>query len=386
MSRILIEGWRFAPTSFAIVNQFQCLELMRRDGVEIYHRDVPYWSPDWQPVYGLLDPVSEERLRTMPAPEQGQHFDATLRMGCPFDFSSSGSTRTTVFATCEFGHLSDQAVAGNIPLRKALSASTAQIITPSRWSRDGLVNSGADADRIAIIPHGVDPSLFYPLSTADRKALRRKLGWEGHFVILNISAMTPNKGIRSLLGAFREVAARHQSVRLVLKGLDTWFNSASLIGALADKIPADEMQSLGKRIAYIGDAKSFADMAAYYQAADLYVAPYMGEGFNMPVLEAVACGLPVICTGGGPTDDFTTDDFSCHIDSILRKSPNAQGIEECFLVPDQRHLVELMHKVIEDRDWMERARRAGPAYVLSAFTWEHVVDKLLPVVLGEAGS
>ena len=218
MTRILIEGWRFVPTSFAIVNQFQCLELLRHDGVEIYHRDVPYWNPDWRPEYGLLDAVSEARLRAIPAPEQGQHFDATLRMGCPFDFSPSGSPRTTVFATCEFGHVSEQAVAGNIPLRNALSDSTVQIITPSRWSRDGLVNSGADNNKITIVPHGVDPDLFYALPAPERKALRRSLGWDDHFVILNISAMTSNKGIPALLEAFREVAARRQLCEAFLEG------------------------------------------------------------------------------------------------------------------------------------------------------------------------
>ena len=141
------------------------------------------------------------------------------------------------------------------------------------------------------------------------------------------------------------------------------------------------MQSLRKRIAYVGDAKSFTELARYYQAADLYVAPYMGEGFNMPVLEAVACGLPVICTSGGPTDDFTTQEFALAINSSLKKSSGAQQDAEHFLVPDHSHLVELMFNAIEDRKWMEQARAAGPEFVLSGYTWKHIVDKLLPVIL-----
>jgi glycosyltransferase involved in cell wall biosynthesis len=302
-------------------------------------------------------------------------------MGCPFDFSPSGSTRTTVFATCEFGHVSNQAVAGNMPLHEILAGSSTTIITPSRWSRDGLVNSGADPGKIAIIPHGVDPDLFHPLSAGEREALRTALGWEGCFVILNVSAMTPNKGIPALLMAFREVATRHGSVRLVLKGLDTWFNSAGHLGILAEKIPADELNSLRKKIAYIGDAKPFAEMARYYQAADVYVAPYMGEGFNLPVLEAIACGLPVICTRGGATDDFTTSDYTLHINSQLVKSTRTGAEKQYSLKPDQSHLTELLYRAIDDREWMAQAQRRGPEYIRSGYTWKHVVDKLLPVML-----
>ncbi|MEG4807439.1 glycosyltransferase family 4 protein [Microcoleus sp. F8-D3] len=59
---------------------------------------------------------------------------------------------------------------------------------------------------------------------------------------------------------------------------------------------------------------SFAQIAELYQAADVYVSPYLTEGFNLQVLEAVACGLPIICTAGGPADDFTSN-FALQIES-----------------------------------------------------------------------
>jgi len=381
MASILVEGWRFTPNSFATVNQFQCLELMRRDGLEVFHKDVPYWNPAWKPVYNLLGTAAEEKLRSLPEPDPGQVCDATIRMGVPFDFSPSASMRTTVFATCEFGYVSEQAMSGDISLKND-SASTVIIMTPSRWSRDGLISSGADPKRIAVIPHGIDPDIFHPLPPLERKALRMKLGWEGRFVFLNISAMTSNKGIPCLLKALGLVAQTHPQVRLVLKGLDSWYNSNKHIEELAGSYSTTEMESLKQRVAYIGSTLPFSEIAAYYQAADAYVAPYSGEGFNMPVLEAIACGLPVICTGGGSTDDFISNEFSLAINSTLKNSMNADGIEEYFLVPDPEHLVELMCRVIEDTGWTGEARHAGPDHVLSGHTWKHVVDKLLPVVLG----
>ncbi len=58
------------------------------------------------------------------------------------------------------------------------------------------------------------------------------------------------------------------------------------------------------RVRLIEDELSDDELAALYRACDVLVHPYRGEGFAMPVLEAMACGLPVIVTGGGPTDEF----------------------------------------------------------------------------------
>jgi len=385
MTSILIEGWRFTPNSFAIVNQFQCLELMRREGIEIFHKDVPFWKGGMKPAYGMLPPDIEAQLRLIPPPVRKQAFDATLRMGCPFDFSPSDSRRTTVFATCEFGLVSEQAVSGNMSFGDAVAGSSAMLITPSNWSREGLINSGADHERITVIPHGVDTDIYHPLPSSERESLRRKLGWEGAFVFLNVSAMTPNKGIPVLLRAMVDVAQRYACARLVLKGLDSWYKSDRHVEADTRRLSGLELETLRKRTAYIGATRSFAEMAAFYQAADAYVAPYCGEGFNMPVLEAMACGLPVICTKGGATDDFTNSDFSLAIDSTLNKTPADNGRDQYFLVPDQLHLIELMSRVMEDHGWRVQVRHKGPDFVRSGYTWGHVVDRLLPIVTGWTG-
>jgi glycosyltransferase involved in cell wall biosynthesis len=111
------------------------------------------------------------------------------------------------------------------------------------------------------------------------------------------------------------------------------------------------------------------------------VSPYQAEGFNMPVLEAAACGLPVICTAGGPTDDFVTEDFALQIASTLEHVAVANTPRAMGLIPDLEHLVHLMLCVIDDAEFRESARAAGPKYVGERFTWAKVVDRLLPIIL-----
>jgi glycosyltransferase involved in cell wall biosynthesis len=265
---------------------------------------------------------------------------------------------------------------------EAHAASPATLITPSAWSRDGLVRSGADPARVHVVPHGVDTGTFRPLAADHRAAVRARQGWQDDFVFLNVGAMTENKGVPQLLRAFARVRQRVPRARLVLKGSDAVFDSRrflreALLGSLGDQ----ERESVAARVTYVGQPLGSEQMARLYQAADAYVSPYLAEGFNLPVLEAMVCGLPVLCTAGGPTDDFTDPSFALRIESDL--SPFRLWEEEVLaLVPREDHLEELMERITEDEPFRLQAREAGPAWARERYTWSRVVDRLLEVLRG----
>jgi len=380
MAKILVEGWRFLPHSFATINQFQCLELLKRPHIELFHRDVPYWNKNWRPAYGLLDSAQEKALGEMPAPSGKEHFDAILRTGCPFDFSPGESGCTVTFATCEFGVLSADVVAAGTGPGFPMDSNN-RVFTPSNWSKEGLVRSGLDPSIITVIPHGFDPDIFSSPTTAERTALRRKFGWEDYFIFLNISAMTSNKGIPDILTSLHEIAPQHPNARLVLKGLDSLYTSSTALNKCMAPLPAHIQADLQSRVAYTGSDKTFREIAELYKAADAYVAPYLGEGFNLPVLESLACGLPVICTAGGSTDDFTTPDCAMHIQSKIHISGDAGKPDMIYLQPDRQHLASLMRDIMTNDTWREQARRLGPEYVREHFTWKHAGDKLEHILL-----
>ncbi|MGB5900644.1 MAG: glycosyltransferase, partial [Geitlerinemataceae cyanobacterium] len=135
------------------------------------------------------------------------------------------------------------------------------------------------------------------------------------------------------------------------------------------------------RVAYIGDNLSVEELAQLHQIADAYVAPYLAEGFNMPVLEAAACGLPIVCTAGGPTDDFTRSDFALYINSEL-KTMEIEHETRFYLHPDLDHSIELMSKVIENSEFRSQARQVGSQFIADRYTWQKIVDRLLEVLQG----
>ena len=120
------------------------------------------------------------------------------------------------------------------------------------------------------------------------------------------------------------------------------------------------------------------EMAALYRACDVLVHPYRGEGFAMPVLEAMASGLPVIHTAGGPTDEFCPPQAGWRIRSRRQALPGGRVDrfetvgEPWMLEPDAAHLAELLREAAA-AGAEERARRGalGRSAALH-FGWDRV--------------
>lgn len=384
MFTLLVEGWRFYPQSFSIVNQFHCLEILKRRDVRLLHRDAPLPHDDglqpknWTPDQSLLPPAQVRSLAAIPPPD-GAPPDAVFRIFFPFDFSPAPRGRTFVFAVTGMGRVPAFMIGGKVSLDRAF-ADDLTLVTPSDYAKQALVATGAPASRVAVVPHGVDTAIFRPVDAEGRARMRKALGWENHVVFLNVGAQYWWKGAQTLAKAFLAVAPRHPEALLVFKGLDAIYASRDSLAHLGDLLSASERAILGSRMRYIGETLTFAQIAALYGAADMLVAPYMGEGFYLPALEAIACGLPVICTAGGPTDDFLGDEFALRIESRINPALD----EKARLVPNLDHLVALMEQSMADSALAARARSLGPAHVAAHYSWAKVTDRLLAVLMSKA--
>jgi glycosyltransferase involved in cell wall biosynthesis len=374
---LLVEGWRAISQSYAVINQWLLLALARRGDLLLSVRDCPYHDPNWVRAKGLFTAEDERTLAALPVAEPGEHADATLRLTAPYDFALAPRGRTVVFGTSEFRIIPPFYLAGQPDITRLAQDPSFLVWAPARWSADGFLRLGLPREKVVTIPLGVDPATFYP--TADgRDAVRQNMGLNG-FVFVSVGAMTGNKGVDLLMRAFAAVASQRPDVTLFLKGADGLYRSAQLLEEAIQKLPARDQQLVADRLVYNGDALSMKQMGALYRSADAYVSPYRAEGFNMPVLEAAACGVPVICTAGGSTDDFVTDDFALKIQSrvIPVKVDSMIGDQ---LAPDIDHLVAQMLAVMDREDWRRRAACAGPAHVHANYTWDKIAERLLSVI------
>lgn len=331
----------------------------------------------------MFDPTSEQVLRDLKVAERDETADVTLRICAPFTFAPSRSRLTAVFATLEQqvilkNQLSNPAEYESI--RRRSPPRDIIVITPSHWSAHGFHRAGFDQKQVLVIPHGVDCTTFRPMPDT-REELRHRMSIsESDFVFLSVGAMSGNKGTDLLLRAFAEISRRFRNARLILKGVDGLYDSRGLLLKALRTLSVKEQQLVLDRMTYIGESLPNQTMAALYQIADSYISPYRAEGFNIPVLEAAACGVPIICTRGGPTDDFTNDEFARRIDSRLSRF-SVHGQAAVRLEPDLPHLISLMAFAIENPSWRKNANEAGPRHVGARHTWDHVVGQLVTGLL-----
>jgi glycosyltransferase involved in cell wall biosynthesis len=215
------------------------------------------------------------------------------------------------------------------------------------------------------------------LSREERRSRRDALGLRAdQFAFLNVSAMTYNKGVDLLIVAFCRLRQKYRDVALILKDQSNLYGvtAAGLIADLARQLPqlltADALAS----IHVVSSNLTLADLRLLYGSADAYVSPYRAEGFNLPPLEAAACGLPVAVTRGGPSDDYFDPCFALQLDS-RKITSDELGV---YLEPHPDHLVATMEALLARP--LDGAK--GRAFVSERFSWKSATRRLVDVFAG----
>jgi len=137
-------------------------------------------------------------------------------------------------------------------------------------------------DRIVELPWGTDLDKFFPRTNGS--TVRSSLGWGGNFVLLSTRSWEPVYGIDILLQAFELASKSNPVLRLILLGTGSHSN---LIQRYIDQ------KGLAKVIAMPGMIEHH-DLKEYFNAADLYISCSSSDGTSVSLLEAMACGLPVV--------------------------------------------------------------------------------------------
>jgi glycosyltransferase involved in cell wall biosynthesis len=292
--------------------------------------------------------------------------DVEVRHQWPPDLRPPASGHLALIQPWEFGGVPEAWVG---PLNTVVD----ELWVPSEHVRQMYVASGVEADRVAVVPNGVDLEAFAP----DGPAFDLGDGAPG-VRFLFVGGAIGRKGIDVLLGAWAAAFAGRDDVTLVVKdfGADGVYRGGDR--ALLEQMAADPD---GPRVVHLTETLDDAEVAALYRACDVLVHPYRGEGFAMPVLEAMACGLPVIVTGGGPTDEFCPPDAGWRIASRRALIPGRRisgmplAADGWMLEPDAGDLARLL-RAAADAPEDERARRgaAGRA-AASALGWETVAAR-----------
>jgi glycosyltransferase involved in cell wall biosynthesis len=188
------------------------------------------------------------------------------------------------------------------------------IIAVSQATKDDLVQLyGLDRAKISVVHEAAAPH-FAPASPAQIASIRTRYGLPDRYV-LHVGTIEPRKNLDRLLEAFQRLRAAGEDVKLVIVGSKGWLFQ-SFFQCLEELDLGDAVRLPG----YVPDV----DLPAIYSGARLVAVPSLYEGFGLPVLEAMACGAPVVCSnssslpevGGDAARYFEPTDVAAMVDAI----------------------------------------------------------------------
>ena len=235
--------------------------------------------------------------------------------------------------------------------------SASKVIAVSQYIRKDLVSLGIRSEKIEVIYDGIDHSMFYPRPVLDSAMVNiQPFAIKKPYIIYASRLSKPEKKHIELIRAFavfkKKTGLPH---RLVLAGSEDPYAESIHREAAACEYASD---------IFITGYFPYKDFPELYSGSEACVFPSVGEGVGLPLIEAMASGIPVACAKAGSLPEIAGD-------CALYFNPD--DTEECALA---------IESVITDGKLRERLIKNGFEWV-KRFSWEKTAEKTIDLVKGE---
>jgi glycosyltransferase involved in cell wall biosynthesis len=376
--RLRWEGAPFCWHSLSHINRELSLALLDSGRVDLslIPTEANQFSPTQDPRLARL----ESRIFA-PLPGPGE---VHMRHSYPPRLSPASEGHLVLMQHWEFGALPEGWIE---PVRQSVD----EVWCASRYVRQMFLESGIAPEKLQLMPLGANTSILHPSAlphvfTDEVGSQVFARGRGDRFVFLFVGGTIFRKGIDILLAAYQRAFSAYDEVCLVIK--DTGTKTVYSQSNTRDEILGGIGDTSRPPIVYIDADLSERQLAGIYTASDCYVHPYRGEGFCMPVLEAMACGLPVIVTAGGPTNDFVDESVGWRV--AAEKKPvgtyhqgrgrisdiDCVGPTWMFEVAVE-DLARQMREAYRNRDEAKKRGENGAIRVREGWTWQHSARAVL---------
>ena len=241
-----------------------------------------------------------------------------------------------------------------------------EVWVPGSFNIDTFSDCGVPGHKLRSVPSGVDSGIFHP------SAPPLDLGPNKGFTFLSNFVFSDRKGWDLLLTAYLTEFKPKEDVSLLIK---TYGDEASIRERIRRFIQQHfALQRLPQYSVIVGRLHSSL-LPGLYTACNAFVLPSRGEAWGLPLIEAMACGLPTIGTRWSGNLEYMNDENSYLIDlEGLEDVPG--GIDTPVLVgrqwarPNVEHLRQLLRHVFEHRDEARARGQQGRADICRQWTWE----------------
>lgn len=405
--RVLFRGWFEIPHSYSLCNCFQIIHLFKNysDKIDFYIEEMPYFREEWNASRKLVYKEEYNQIIKNLKKWNGEEIDLIYSITYPYNMDMTVINEkkipkcvfyTSEFATLDPGFFScsqTNLVSDNVIKEYVKNNKELHMTSPSVWSSLGMEKYNLEKDKNRIITHGVDPTVFHKNDDFSRRQSIRNFYKvkENEILLMNIGAMTQNKGMFLILQTLN-ILVNHLGkthYKLLLKGtgdlynsktfLEIYFNELMKAGVL-DKARMDNL--LNNHIIFTDKTLSYEKINDLFNAADLYLSPYIAEGFNLTSLESLSAGTPVIVPITGSTKEYMEDIFNnggekfiYYINSKVIDVGNGKRQNDIQI---QDLLNCIVNNEMEIKSWSfrENSYSTMKKYITEKYSWDHVSDLL----------
>jgi len=416
--KLLVRGWTQIPHSYAIINCFQIIHLylnygpngkIKRNAIDIYVEEAPYFNPEWNNKKKWVYSEEYNQILKNLKVYNSETIDIMYSVTYPYNINVTNENKDIpkcVFYTSEFAKITESYFALEKPSDLDPSKYNDYIklfldnfkniyfTAPSEWSARGMIeylNNNETSPRNRIITHGVDTSIFKKhQNDLIRNQIREKYKVkQDEILMINIGAMTTNKGLLLILECLNILVNRkvymkdeHKVFKLMLKGSGELYQCKTFLNMYFDefkkngKMTSKEIDNLlENHIIFTDKTLSFERINDLFQACDVYISPYLAEGFNVPTLESLAAGLPVLVPKTGSTKEYIEaiynnggSEYINYVDSVVGMDQN--GLCQNIIT------VENLLSVLNNTDFTARKENKKYQqmvdYIDKELSWDHV--------------
>lgn len=261
---------------------------------------------------------------------------------------------------------------GTLPKAWHQLKETDRVWVPSAAVRSAFWQAGFDWNQVEVLPNGVETGCFQP----EGEVL--ELNSRGSFRFLFVGGCLERKGIDLLLKAYQLAFKQGEDVCLVIKD---WGSTGVYALEASRRELLAALKEPGPEIIYLGqDELSAEQLAGLYRACNVYVHPYRGEGFGLPILEAMASGLPVIVPDSGPASEFCPAEAGWQVICSAEFEPTLAGgaAQLCgtpwWHVCKLEQLAACLYQAWQARGQLEAKQQAARQAAL-AYDWQLIAQR-----------
>jgi len=239
-----------------------------------------------------------------------------------------------------------------------------QVWVPTQWQKDCLIQQGLDCNKIKIVPEGIDTEELYP-------NLERKYD---KFTFLILGKWEKRKSTEELIKAYVELFGSNPNVQLLL--------------SCSNNFPDDHFNSTKARLENIGiqhenikiiDFQSRADLIKMIQSSHVFLSCARSEGWNLPLIESMACGIPAIYSNCAGQLEFAKG-YGIPI-NVFGEINNENDPLNGYYAPDYNDLKNKMLEVYHSYSFYKQKALSDSEEIRKIYTWDRAasiaVDHLL---------